>query len=378
MCTGCGACAQICSKNAVSMAYDDDGFLYPEIDSTLCNKCNACIQICHMQNKVNAKQTPLQVYAACLPNEEELEQVSSGGVFWALAQHFIDSGGVVYGVEQPSLFDVHHARAEMLEQCKPFRRSKYLESHIGVTYINVKTDLKTGRMVLFTGTGCQVAGLYGFLGKKEYANLITCEMVCHGVPSMKVFQTYIHELEHMRDKKVQRIIYRDKSKGWNKNCIRICFSDGTSEVGLSSETPIHRGYLSGYYYRPSCSQCRYAQLPRVADITLADYWKYQGVLLGTNRNKGISLVVCSSCSGVKCMEDVKHKLMVDVTELENAIKSCTHLTTSPVDSKYRKAFFSNMKSKGFYAAYNKCRRKENVRGFIAGIGRYVLKKLNIS
>lgn len=296
-------------------------------------------------------------YAASLTDTTELNNVSSGGVFWALAQQTIEKGGVVYGVEQPTLFDVHHSRAETIEQCEPFRRSKYLESNTGTTYTNTKKDLLIGRKVLYTGTGCQIAGLLSFLAKTDIENLVTCEVVCHGVPSMTIFRAYIKELERIKGKKVQGIIYRDKNRGWNKNCIRICFSDGTSDVDLSSVTPIHRGYLSGFYNRPSCTQCKYARLPRVADITLADYWNYKGTSLINRKKEGISLVVCSTTSGIDFFNTVKHRLLLDPSTITDASESCRHLTHSPSVSRYRKAFFNTFKRNGFFYAYNKYIKK---------------------
>jgi hypothetical protein len=307
----------------------------------------------------------LRVYAAYLSDLNQLNSVSSGGVFWALAKHTIERQGVVYGVKHPSLFDVYHGRAESLEQCIPFRRSKYLESNTRETFRQVKADLKQGRQVLFTGTGCQVAGLYGFFGGKNYPNLVTVEVVCHGVPSMNVFQTYVHELEMLRGKKVQEIIYRDKSRGWNQNCIRICFIDGTSEADLSSTTPIHRGYLSGYYNRPSCGRCRYASLPRAADITLADYWQYKGCLKENNQNLGISLVVCSSEKGAAYMESIKNDLILEPTSLKEAVDSCKHLSKPPMESCHRSEFLRRMKEKGFHDTFYKLRRKERMRRKIA-------------
>ncbi|WP_241654002.1 Coenzyme F420 hydrogenase/dehydrogenase, beta subunit C-terminal domain [Geovibrio thiophilus] len=325
-----------------------------------------------------ANRNTLRVYAAYLPDLSQLYSVSSGGVFWALARHTIEQHGVVYGVEHQSLFDVHHGRAESLEQCVPFRRSKYLESNTKETFRQIKADLEQGRQVLFTGTGCQVAGLYGFFGCKTYPNLVTAEVVCHGVPSMNVFKTYIHELEALRNKKVQEIIYRDKSRGWNQNCIRICFTDGTSEADLSSTTPIHRGYLSGYYSRPSCGGCRYASLPRAADITLADYWQYKGGLRENNQNLGISLVVCSSEKGVACIEKIKHELLIEPSSLEEAVNSCRHLSKAPEESKYRNAFLSHMKKSGFHATFSKFRRKESIARKIAKLnpfGKLIIKIL---
>ena len=383
LCTGCGACVQLCNYGALSMALDEEGFLYPVSDVERCTDCGACVHVCHMQKPIQNKQAPAKIYAACSTNYSELTQSSSGGIFFTLARYVTDHGGVVYGVVQPSLFDVHHARAQTIDQCLPMRRSKYLESHIRDAYVHARKDLKEGRIVLFTGTGCQVAGLYSFLNQKTYSNLITCEMVCHGVPSISVFQTYIQEVEAQTHRKVESIIYRDKSKGWNKNCLRLDFSDGSTQVGLSGKNPMHRGYLSGYYYRPSCGQCRYATLPRIADITLADFWQYEGALQINNQNQGISLVVCSSTVGVSSFDAIKPFLAWEKSDLKKAKKSCYHLANHPTESPRRTTFFDVLRQKGFHDAFTFCRQQDLHSGhtakrlvkFIKGLVKHVIKSI---
>jgi len=356
-CTGCGACANICPVNAISLQPDCDGFYYPKIDMDKCIHCDKCDQSCPMKNDFlwNENNAP-KCFACALKDTEELFFVSSGGAFWALTQVILSQKGIVYGAVQNSVFDVHHMRAETLEEAASIRRSKYLQSSIGETYRQVKRDLDNNRIVLFSGTACQVSGLQGFLGK-DYNSLVTCEVVCHGVPSIKAFQSYISELESKHLDKVKHIIFRDKSFGWKNNHIRIMFAKGEDICEPSVENSFHSAYLQGLFYRPSCGQCKFARIPRVADITLADYWQYNGELLENNNNRGISLVLCSTQKGLRALEQSRIYMDIQQTSIQDALKSCWHLNHSPKESGKRNQFFTALHNSGYEKAVGICNQK---------------------
>lgn len=347
-CTGCGACVNVCPNHCISLQFDEEGFLYPVVNEDACIHCNLCITRCHMKRTyLKKEQGEATFYAAYCKKGVIVSRSSSGGVFSALAYGVIKQHGVVYGVVQENLFEVRHQRAETLQECKKFRKSKYLESNTYDTFQEVKRDLKAGRCVLFSGTGCQIAGLYGYLNNKEY-NLITCEVVCHGVPSMKVFEKYIAELEYKYHAKVSEICFRDKRRGWIPNYETISFQNGKRITSESGNNPFHRGFLNGLYSRPSCGGCRYAKLPRVADITLADYWGYSGKIRKTNQNKGISLVVLSSENGKKLFEKTSALLVTDQSRFRDAVKSCYHLTHMPHQSINRNTFLRKIDNLPFW------------------------------
>lgn len=369
-CTGCGACRSVCPVDAIVMQYDPSGFRYPHTDLTRCMDCGLCEKVCHLKKQSEPEKQRQQddcaVYAAYLKETDELDSVSSGGVFWALAKRFIHENGVVYGVEQTSIFDVHHARAETTDQCKPFRRSKYLESRVDDVYAPVKQDLESGRLVLFSGVGCQISALRQYLGK-AYEGLYTCEVICHGIPSMALYKLYIAELEKKQGSRVIGVNFRVKSNGWKKNHIAYSFEDGSELCEFCGTNAFHCGYTAGYYYRPSCAACRSAKLPRVADITLADFWRYQGKLLDSNPDRGISLVLCNTEKGKKAFSMIEDALCFEQSDMTGAIASCHHLTHAPDNSRYRDRFIEEALLHGFEKTFARYHKRDHARMKIKAI-----------
>ncbi|HAK95231.1 MAG TPA: (4Fe-4S)-binding protein [Planctomycetes bacterium] len=351
LCTGCGACASICPHDAIALVLDEEGFWYPHVDTALCVDCARCEKVCHMLHPQTEEPSFTgTVFAACLKDRGVLPEVSSGGAAWALTQETIRQGGVVYGAVQPGLFNTTHMRAEELQQAVAFRRSKYQESNMGTIYRRVKADLDAGRNVLFTGTGCQVAGLYVYLGTRP-AGLITCDVVCHGIPSLRMFKDYIDACERAERQEVAGIVYRDKSRGWKYNQIAIYLADGRVIKEWCGSHPYHSSYLAGLISRPSCEGCRYQRLSRVSDITLADFWKYQGRLCAGNEERGVSLVVCSTAAGRELLDRALPLLDAEQVPVDEAIGSCRHLTKPAPFHPLRNGFFAASRIVGFMASY---------------------------
>lgn len=350
-CSGCSACACVCSTNSITMLEDEDGFLQPFINTDTCIGCHICEKTCPIQKPLLISTgIEVQVYAAQLQNKDELFDVSSGGAFWALAQMVLDKHGVVYGAAQIDVDEVRHIRVDNIEDAKKLRRSKYLPSKMDGIYDAVKNDLKKGLLVLFSGVGCQIAGLLSFL-HNDYENLITCDVVCHGIPSMKVWKTYKREKEKKEGKKIISVVFRDKSKGWSNNHYKITYNDGSTEQECSVSQIFHHGYLNGLFYRRSCGTCQFARLPRQSDITLADYWKYQGKLRANDR--GVSLVCVNSSKGYNCLIDASKYLTIEESSKRLAIESCRHLTNPPMVSPNREKFFKELDKHGYFSAVNK-------------------------
>ncbi len=366
LCTACGACASICPQDAIALVLDSEGFRYPEVDTRLCMDCGLCERVCHMGHPRTAPQPFGEtVFAACLKDKDALLEVSSGGAAWALTQEMIRQGGVVYGAVQSRIFDTRHIRAERLEDAQLFRRSKYQESDMGRIYLQVKTDLDSGRKVLFIGTGCQIGGLYAFLDKRP-AGLITCDVVCHGIPSLRMFKEYIRTLEKKKRRKVVRIVYRDKSLGWKKNQIAIYFEDGQVIKEWSGSHAYHSSYLAGLISRPSCKGCRYQTLPRISDITLADFWKYQGILYPENAEYGVSLVICSNAAGKEFFKSTLSLLDTEQVPIELAVKSSPHLTKPAPVHLYRNQFFTASRILGFMITYRLYEKSKRIMNLLRG------------
>lgn len=214
-CCGCSACVQRCPKQCISLYEDEEGFLYPRVDKTVCIDCGLCEKVCPVLNQSEGHE-PIAVYAAKNPNEEIRMQSSSGGIFTMLAERIIDEGGVVFGACWDKDWNVVHDYAESKEDIAKFRGSKYVQSNIGETFKQTETFLIEGRKVLFSGTPCQIAGLKHFL-LKDYDNLLTIEIICHSVPSPGVWKKYLTEelnSNGLTIGDIQQINFRDKSTGW--------------------------------------------------------------------------------------------------------------------------------------------------------------------
>lgn len=351
LCTGCGACASVCPKGCIQLVEDEEGFLQPKIDKEACIRCHQCENICPVLNPLPASTDfETNAYAARLKDADELSEVSSGGAFWALAQAVLAESGVVYGAAQCNMDEVQHVRVDNVEDAKKLRRSKYLPSNTDGIFAAVKADLEKGLPVLFSGTGCQIAGLLAFL-QSDYENLITCDVVCHGIPSMKVWKAYKKEKEIREGKKIVDVVFRDKSKGWSNNQYKITYEDGSVEKENSTIQLFHHGYLKGLFYRQSCGNCLFARLPRQSDITLADYWQYKGELC--KDDKGVSLVCVNSQKGQQWLTNASKYLVMEPTKMQAAIDSCRHLTHSPLVSPNRARFFKELERKGYYSAAKK-------------------------
>lgn len=357
-CTGCAACASVCPTGSISMKEDREGFLQPQIDAKTCIGCHKCEKTCPILNPIEiTNDFEIKFYAAQLKKKEDLLEVSSGGAFWGLAQSILEEGGIVYGAAQVGVDDVRHIRVDSLEQAKLLRRSKYLPSDITGIYDLVNKDLNKGRLVLFSGVGCQIAGLLAYL-HKDYKNLITCDVVCHGIPSLKAWKAYREEKERRENKRLVDVIFRNKSKGWKNNQYKMTFEDGSEEYCLSVQHPFHKAYLNGILSRKSCSVCRFANLERLSDITLADYWQYQWSRL--NPTNGVSLVVVHSAKGETLLNNAKQYIELEPTSKDEAIASCRHLTHTPLQHKNRDAFFEKLSKFGYTKAIDKyLNEKEN-------------------
>lgn len=299
-CCGCTACVNVCPKNCISMSADKEGFLYPVVDFVKCIDCGLCEQVCPVLRPVKNETEPL-VYAAVNNDESVRLQSSSGGIFTLLAESVLDRGGVVFGACFDRNWNVVHDYTETKEGLAKFRGSKYVQSHVGNCFIQVKTFLDSGREVLFSGTPCQVAGLKNYL-RKPYSNLFTVDLVCHGVPSPEVWRRYLQEavcrvygikkknLINL-DEYISDISFRAKDKGWKKYNIKIIFRNGKVEMMPFFENSYMNVFLSDLSLRPSCYACPTKLHHVQSDITLADFWGVNEIKPDIDDDKGCGLIL---------------------------------------------------------------------------------------
>lgn len=256
-CSGCTACMNICPKNAIKMVYDEEGFKYPQIDKKKCINCGACYKICPNVKK-DETNTILEAYGVKHKNENERLTSRSGGVFITLSDYILDNGGVVYGAELTEDFLVRHNRAENKQQRDNFKGSKYIQSDMGHIIKKVQEDLKNNIKVLFSGTPCQVHAIKESVSKKFQSNLYTCDLVCHGVPSEKIFYDFLKYIEKISGKTIKEFNFRDKRFGWESHYETSIFEDGTELT-----TQFFRNLFYGHnILRPSCHNCNYANIHR--------------------------------------------------------------------------------------------------------------------
>lgn len=315
-CSGCAACQNICSVAAISMMMDEKGFFRPVIDSQKCISCRRCVQICPQNSSIDFG-TEKAVFAAVARNDLLRENSSSGGVFSLLAEQILSRGGVVFGAAYDENLNVKHISVTDTHDLAKLRGSKYVQSIIGHTFREAKKYLDSGKAVLFSGTSCQIAGLKAFLGK-PYDNLLTIDILCHGVPSPAVYHAYLENLQSQYTEKIVDVNFRSKTPGWKRYTTQVLFENG-HQKNLPQDSYID-GFLRNLYLRESCYQCPYASSKRVGDITLGDYWGYQESFPHylEDDDRGISLVIINTNLGRAAFDRIKKKLATVPRTMEDA------------------------------------------------------------
>lgn len=290
-CTGCSACASICPKDAIAMTRDKEGFLYPNVNHEKCVQCGKCTSICPALQEQEQKRLPA-VFAAWNKNDVIRKDSSSGGVFSVLAEDTIEAGGVVFGAAMDSAMHLRHIACFDKSELWKLRGAKYVQSEIGDAYQNVKEALKT-RPVLFSGTPCQVDGLYHYLGERP-ENLTTCDLVCHGVPSPGVWEDLVQFITAKKKKTIQHVRFRNKVTGWKNSHLTLLYQDGSVDSAPLYKTEFGRGFGRSLFLRPCCYRCPYTSLSRVGDFTIGDFWGLRPDELPDQQIKGVSLLMINT------------------------------------------------------------------------------------
>ena len=308
-CCGCSACQQICPKNAITMKPDQEGFLYPDINQDLCIACKLCRNVCPLLKVSNAKKTTFpKVYAAKHKSNDVRMTCTSGGAFTALSDYILKQNGLVYGVDFDENFKVCHKKAETARERDRFKISKYVQSNLRNTFADIKYNLIKGKLVLFTGTPCQSAGLRSFIGNQPYAeNLYVCDLICYGIPSPLIWQEYLRYLEDKFGDKIDSVQFRSKTFEWNRNNSGKNFMFTTKN---NPEQHIDNDFYSLFFsaqtiMRPSCYQCKFTNIKRPSDITIADYWGIEKYMPEFADSKGVSLLLINSPKGNLLFEQAK-------------------------------------------------------------------------
>lgn len=370
-CCGCSACIQRCPKQCIKMIEDEEGFQYPKINLSLCINCNLCEKVCPMLHPIPT-QSPKACYAAINKNEQIRLQSSSGGIFSLLAEQIINKKGIVFGACFDEKWEVKHNYTETLEGIAAFRGSKYIQSRIESNYLEAEKFLKQGKLVLFSGTPCQIAGLKGFL-KKEYDNLITVDFICHGVPSPKIWRTYLEttcrHIINQNDKKnsinsssttssnksyIECINFRNKTTGWKKYSFLLKLKTHTTQDSknaeevcqIFSENTFMKGFIKCLYLRPSCYNCRTKGGKSGSDFTLGDFWGIQMLYPEWDDDKGTSAIFINTSKALSIFTNINkeniHSKQVSFNDIVYFNKSYKYSCSEPP---FRVFFFKKYNKK---------------------------------
>lgn len=352
-CTGCAACAQSCPQKCIVMKEDREGFLYPEISKESCIQCGVCSSVCPSCKNISYDDQCLGAYAAYAKEEEIRSKSSSGGIFSLLAEKILEEEGVVFGAAFDENMHVHHIGIEKVEQLDLLRGSKYMQSRIENTYCEAKKALKSGRKVLFTGTGCQIAGLKSYL-KKEYENLFTVDVLCHGAPSPLVWENYLAEQKKAYGTELQSVYFRNKDNGWKNFNIILEFGNSKRYVNQVHKDTFMQLFLRNICLRPSCHDCKYKKLDRPSDLTIGDAWGIDRYMPDMDDDRGTSIVIVHTEQGAGLLEQVKDQMILKKGNVDQLLPATADSRKSVAMHMNRKKFFLKLRKETEFEKLYSC------------------------
>lgn len=345
ICSSCAACVNVCTRQAITMELNGEGFYRPVVDSEKCVQCGACEKVCPWLNDIanpNTSAEKPRTVAAFAKDDSVRMASSSGGIFSVLAEKVLADGGVVAGVAQLDKARFGHVIVGNEAELQKLQGSKYVQANPGLVYKSVRSFLREGRMVLFSGTPCQVAALYSVLGKTQYENLYTVDIVCHGTPSVKVWEKYVKELESKTGSKLEKCSFRNKDAGWGNYSLAYKFENGIETLIPHAQDDFMRLFLQRICQNESCVDCRYRKLPRIADITLGDFWGISNYHCEMNDNKGTSVVLLNTTHGMDLFNSVADQVKYCESTVENAIAGNPCIVRSSIQHPRRAEFFAEL------------------------------------
>lgn len=345
-CCGCNACGDICPKEAISFSVDNEGFWYPQIDNNKCINCGLCDKVCPIETECKSRKNNIiapKCYAAEHKSIEVVFNSTTAGMFSALAEGMYSQKGYVGGAVHNEDFSVSHFISNDRSDLQQLRRSKDLQSNAEGFYKKVKKLLDDGEKVLVCGVPCQIAALLNFMGK-DYDNLITVDLICAGVNSPKVWRKYLDYIEEKNGSKIVSTENKSKEYGWDKLTQKFVFENGEEYFDTDKTSLFIHGYIVSHLYcRPSCYECNFKGFPRMADITIGDFWGITKHTKNHNSNMGTNLVLINSKKGQAYFDKIKKRVNAEEEPLEWALSGNPALINSISKlSDKRAEFFNDM------------------------------------
>lgn len=344
-CCGCTACYSVCPVDAIDMVEDNEGFLYPKVNSTKCIKCGLCEKICPYNKKETNELDLKECFVAFNKNDKERYISSSGGIFILLAKKIVEQDGIVFGSAYDDEYLAEHICVDNEKDLEKLIGSKYMQSRIGNSFSQVKKFLQMDKKVLFVGSTCQIAGLKSFL-KRDYENLICVDFICLGTPSPKVWKDYLDTF--FENELITAVNFKDKKYGWNNFALKIS-TDKKTFCCVGKQTYYFTGYYNFLYSRPSCSNCIFKGNTRASDITLSDCWGYANIAPEMTDNNGLSCIVCHSPKGKNLYNEIIKDVNWKKMSFDDLIK---------YNSNYNKSAPMGERRESFWDEYNVLDKKE--------------------
>lgn len=361
-CTACGACVNVCGKKAISLIEDSEGFLYPSINESSCVNCGVCKKVCPINNHLS--RSAAEFYMAWNKDDDILQRSSSGGVFSALAAYVLTRKGVVFGaIKNPDTQEVYHTMVDNIQGIDPLRLSKYYQSDTRKTYQQVRELLIQNKFVLFTGTACQIAGLYSALNHWKIDSelilgttkrrLITMDVLCHGCTSKKLVDNYIKTKEKKYNKKIENYHFRVKTRdtGWHSGGgtrMKIEFADGTNTVEDNVKDTFFVGFNNYLFLRESCYQCQFCGIDRISDFTLADFWGINpGKVNAKQMQLGVSVMCVNTAIAMKMIPELSAYIYIEAIDKNEVIPYNLAFTRPGNRPQIRDSIFTQITNSNF-------------------------------
>lgn len=372
-CTGCTACMNICPKKAITMQEDKDGFKYPVIDKEKCINCGLCVKTCPVINTTENKSIN-KSYVGYNKNEEIRLKSSSGGIFTLIANYILEQSGIVIGAAFDKENKLKHTAIENKKDLEKLRGSKYLQSDLNDIFSYIKEKIKDNK-ILFVGTPCQVAGIKSFI-KKDYNNLICIDLVCHGVPSPKLFQKYIDELEKENGKLIS-YNFRDNKTGWDTYSNTATFKNKTITEDRK-ENNYMKLFLSDIALRQSCFNCNFKLGNKYSDITLGDFWGIKKHYPEMYNKSGVSAIIINTEKGIEIFNNINKEIEYKECKLEEIVSGNPSLKISGKEPKNRDNFINELDTLSIKELTKKYEKKITLKQKIKRKIKTLFKKLHLS